>query len=51
MISQADLTAAARQVSPSIGPWFESARNVALFANEGGTYDDLVAYLRQRKLL
>ena len=51
MISQADLAAAVRQVSPSIGPWFESARNVALFANEGGAYDDLVAYLRQRKLL
>jgi hypothetical protein len=24
---------------------------VALFANEGGTYDDLAAYLRKRKLL
>jgi hypothetical protein len=27
------------------------ARNVALFANEGGTYDDLAAYLRKRRLL
>jgi hypothetical protein len=24
---------------------------VALFANEGGTYDDLAAYLRKRRLL
>jgi AAA+ superfamily predicted ATPase len=51
MIGQADLSSAVRQVSPSIGPWLESARNVALFANEGGAYDDLVAYLKRRKLL
>jgi len=51
MIGQADLTEAATQVRPSIGPWFESARNVALFANEGGAYDDLVAYLKKRKML
>jgi hypothetical protein len=51
MIGQADLTAAARQVQPSLGPWFESARNVALFANEGGAYDELAAYLKKRKML
>ena len=26
---------------PSTGAWFATARNVALFANEGGSYDDL----------
>jgi SpoVK/Ycf46/Vps4 family AAA+-type ATPase len=51
MIGQDDLLAAMDQVRPSLGPWFDSARNVALFANEGGSYDDLAAYLRQRKLL
>jgi hypothetical protein len=51
MLGQADLAAAVAQVRPSIGPWFESARNVALFANEGGAYDELARYLRQRKLL
>jgi SpoVK/Ycf46/Vps4 family AAA+-type ATPase len=51
MIGPADLADAVRQVSPSIGPWLESARNVALFANEGGAYDDLVTYLRRRKQL
>jgi AAA+ superfamily predicted ATPase len=51
MIGPDDLTQAVATVRPSIGPWFESARNVALFANEGGAYDDLVAYLRKRKLL
>jgi AAA+ superfamily predicted ATPase len=51
MIGQADLTAAVADVTPSIGPWLDAARNVALFANEGGAYDDLVAYLKKRKLL
>ena len=43
LIGQADLEAAAGEVRPSLGTWFETARNVALFANEGGAYDDLVA--------
>jgi AAA+ superfamily predicted ATPase len=51
MIGQQDLLAAAAQVRPSVGPWLDTARNVALFANEGGAYDDLVGYLRKRKLL
>ena len=51
MIGQDDLLAAAGQVRPSLGPWFDSARNVALFANEGGSYDDLAAYLKKRKML
>ena len=51
MIRQDDLVAAAGQVRPSLAGWFESARNVALFANEGGDYDDLADYLRQRRLL
>ncbi|HTX81481.1 MAG TPA: tetratricopeptide repeat protein [Streptosporangiaceae bacterium] len=50
LIGQDDLLAAVRQVRPSLGPWFESARNVALFANDGG-YDDLAAYLKKRKML
>ena len=51
MISQDDLLAAVGQIRPSLGPWFDSARNVALFANEGGSYDDLAAYLKKRKML
>lgn len=49
MIGQADLEAAVRDVRPSIGPWLDTARNVAEFANEGGVYDDLLAYLRRRR--
>ena len=51
LIGQEDLEAAAGEVRPSLGTWFETARNVALFANEGGAYDDLVAYLRKRRLI
>ena len=51
LIGQADLEAAAAEVKPSLGTWFDTARNVALFANEGGAYDDLVAYLRKRRLI
>ncbi len=51
MIGQDDLAAATAQVRPSLAPWFDSARNVALFANEGGAYDDLAAYLKHRKML
>ena len=51
LIGQADLEAAAAEVRPSLGTWFDTARNVALFANEGGAYDDLVAYLRKRRLI
>jgi len=51
MIGTPDLEAAITEVRPSLGSWFDTARNVALFANEGGTYDDLAAYLRKRRLL
>jgi len=51
MIGLGDLEAAIAEVKPSLGSWFDTARNVALFANEGGTYDDLAAYLRKRRLI
>ncbi len=51
MIGTPDLEAAIAEVKPSLGAWFDTARNVALFANEGGAYDDLATYLRKRKLL
>ena len=51
MIGMPDLTAAVAEVKPSLSAWFDTARNVALFANEGGLYDDLVTYLRKRRML
>jgi hypothetical protein len=51
MIGQPDLEASAAEVRPSLGAWFDTARNVALFANEGGAYDDLADYLKKRRLI
>jgi ATP-dependent 26S proteasome regulatory subunit len=51
MISMADLQAALGEVKPSIGPWLETARNVAMFANEGGQYDELLRYLKKRRMV
>ena len=51
MIEMPDLELAIREVRPSIGPWFDTAKNVAQFANDGGSYDDLLAYLRARRLV
>lgn len=50
-IMQADLKRALKEVRPSVRPWFDTARNYVLFANEGGLYDDLQSYLRERRLL
>jgi SpoVK/Ycf46/Vps4 family AAA+-type ATPase len=50
MIGQPDLERALKEIKPSTRAWFGTARNVAMFANEGGAYDDLVAYLKRHKL-
>lgn len=41
-----DLLAAAKQIKPSTKEWFASARNYALYSNQGGTYDDILKYLK-----
>ncbi|MFH7025444.1 MAG: AAA family ATPase [Heteroscytonema crispum UTEX LB 1556] len=41
-----DLVAAAGNIKPSTKEWFATARNYALYANEGGLYDDILKYLR-----
>ncbi len=48
-IEQRDLTAVLKSLKPSLGPWYEVARNVAEFANSSGEYDELVAHLRSRR--
>jgi ATP-dependent 26S proteasome regulatory subunit len=50
-ITQRDLERAAREVRPSTTSWFEMARNFVMFANTTGQYDDLLAYMRDRRLL
>ena len=41
-----DLVAAARSIRPSTKEWFATARNYALYSNQGGIYDDILEYLR-----
>ena len=45
-IATKDLLAAAKQVTPSTRDWFSSARNYALYSNQGGQYDDILKYLK-----
>ncbi len=50
-ISQNDFKRALREVKPSTKPWFEIAKNYALFSNDGGVYDDLLEYLKQARMI
>src|SRR5882672_5049707 len=49
-IQPGDFERALRELAPSTRPWFDVARNYAMFANEGGAYDDLLTYMRRHKL-
>jgi SpoVK/Ycf46/Vps4 family AAA+-type ATPase len=51
MIEMRDLEAALAEVRPSLGSWFETARNVVTFAGRDGSYDDLRDYMKKHKLL
>jgi len=50
-IEMADFKRALREVRPSTRSWLETAKNHAIYANEGGIYDDLLAYLKSRRML
>ncbi len=41
-----DLLSAAKAVRPSTTDWFATARNYALYANQGRLYDDILRYLK-----
>jgi transitional endoplasmic reticulum ATPase len=41
-----DLATAAGLVKPSTREWFATARNYALYSNQGGVYDDILKYLK-----
>jgi SpoVK/Ycf46/Vps4 family AAA+-type ATPase len=43
------LTKAAGDLKPTTLAWFESAKNYALYANQGGFYDEVLAYLGIKK--
>ncbi len=49
-INMEDINKAIADIRASTRPWFETAKNYAMFANEGGVYDDLLDYLKENKI-
>jgi transitional endoplasmic reticulum ATPase len=45
-LTTADLAAAAASLKPTTKEWFSTARNHALYSNQGGIYDDILKYLK-----
>jgi len=45
-ISRRHLDAALKEMQPTTGEWLATARNYAKYANEGGVYDDVLAYIQ-----
>lgn len=41
-----DLLNAAKQFKPSVREWFATAKNYAMYANQDGSYDDVLKYLK-----
>lgn len=48
-LTMPDLQQAAKTIKPTTKEWFLTARNYALYANEGGLYDDILTYLGIKK--
>jgi transitional endoplasmic reticulum ATPase len=44
-----DLLQVVKGMKPSTRAWFESAKNYALYANQGGFYDDVLSFLGIKK--
>lgn len=47
-LSTKDLIAAAKGLRPTTQEWFSTARNYALYSNQGGLYDDVLEHLKLR---
>ena len=45
-ITGKDLLGSVGQVKPTTREWFSTARNYALYSNQGGAYDDILKYLK-----
>ena len=41
-----DLMQAVKKQKPTTKEWFATARNYALYSNQGGVYDDILEYLK-----
>lgn len=51
MVTMQDFKNALKQVRPSAGPWFSTARNIVAYGNRDGQYDELAAYMKANKLM
>ncbi|MFT5527344.1 MAG: transitional endoplasmic reticulum ATPase [Pirellulaceae bacterium] len=45
-LTTADLMNAAKTLNPTTREWFSTARNYALYSNQGGMYDEVLKYLK-----
>lgn len=45
-ITTKDLENAAKAVKPSTQEWFATAKNYALYSNQGGAYDDILKFMK-----
>jgi transitional endoplasmic reticulum ATPase len=45
-LTTGDLAAAVKSVKPTTREWFATAKNYALYANQGGAYDDVLKYMK-----
>lgn len=45
-LTSKDLLTAARALKPTTREWFSTARNYAVYSNQGGIYDDVLKYLK-----
>jgi SpoVK/Ycf46/Vps4 family AAA+-type ATPase len=50
-ITMNDFKTALKDVRPSTRAWFETAKNYAMFANDAGGYDDLLEYLKAKRMM
>lgn len=50
-IEMDDLKKALKDIKPSTRTWMETAKNFAMYSNDGGIYDDLIDYMKSQKIL
>jgi len=48
-LETSDFLSALKKHKPSTQEWFSTAKNFAMFANDSGLYDDILAYLKIKK--
>ena len=51
LMNMQDMDAALKEVRPSTGPWFETARAVVEYSDASGEYEDLRKWMKRHRLL